>query len=248
MKKLICIALTVLVLLGMCACGEKETAIYGPFSMIDGKIALEGVCMGDNYDDSEALIEGKNLGAVEPHISSEERYFDVFTDGAREVNGIAYNSLAFTAGLKDNNIMRLEMGFQHEEIDDVILNDTENLKKTIDEFFAPYKEAAKGMENVLVTEIPVIEYRTDENGKREDMVFSYDGNEIYTMVFVDGKPVKVSSRAEAAATEGATVLEINFYAQSLTRSDIDYYLNDDGQTYMGTLYVGVWVLPAEMLP
>lgn len=243
MKKLICMAFAVLLVLGVCACGKNETAIYGPFSVIDGKIALEGVCMGDDYDDAKAAIEGKKIGTVETYISSEDRSFEVYTDAAREVNGISYNILSFTADLKDNDIIRLGMGFQHEEVDDVILNDTEKLKKTIDEFFAPYKDAAKGMENVLVTELPTIEYRTDENGNREDMVFSYDGNEIYTMAFVDGKPV---SRSEAAKTEGAVILEIYFYAGSLSQSDIDHYLNDDGQTYMGSLFVGITVYPAEM--
>ena len=241
-------ALTLLLVFGVCACGKDETAIYGPFSMIDGKIALEGVMMGDNYDDAKASVESRNLGTMETHFSSDGRYFEVFPDTAKEVGGIFYNNLSFTADMKNNNITMLGMGYQHEDVDDAILNDTENLKKTVDEFFAPYKDAVKEVENVLVTKLPVIEYRTDGAGNREDMVFSYDGNEIYTMVFVDGKPVEVSSRSEAADMEGATILEITFYAQSLTQSDIDFYLNDDGQTYMGTMYVGVMVLPAEMLP
>ncbi len=247
MKKIICFALSALLVFGICGCGKKETPIYGPFSVIDGKISLEGVSMGDSYDDAKSAIEGKELGTVETYISSEDRSFEVFTDVAKAVDGISYNYLSYSAGLKHNTIEMMSMGFQHEEVDDSLLNDLEKLKKAIDDFFAPYKSMVSGMENVLVTELPEIEYRIDESGSREEMVFAYDGNEIYTMVFVDGQPVKVASRAEAANIEGAIILEVNFYAGSLTQSDIDFYLDDNGQTYMGGLYVNVRVLPAEML-
>ena len=236
---------------GLYACGEKAPEIrpvYGPFSLVDGKLSLEGVSMGDDPEEAKNVVEGRNLGRMESHLSSEERAFEVFMDTEKESGGISYNVLSYSAGLKDNVVNVISAGFQHDDVDDSLLNDPEKLRKTIDDFFAPYKSAASEMENVLITKLPTIEYFVDENGNREDTVFSYGENEIYTMVFVDGESIKVSSRKEAANMEGATILEINFYAQSLTAAAVDYYLNDDGQTYMGELSVFVTVMPAEMLP
>ncbi len=236
MKKIMLSALCILLCVSLFACGEKEPqeqTIFGPVTMTDGSLALEGVKLGESQTDARKILEQNGYTVT----SDTGEGIEVIFDDVKIIDGIKTEELMYSDYFEDDTISMFSMTIPHMSADVDSFNDMEVFKKDIEAYLSGYKNMLSGMENALLTKGP--SGGTEEG---EEIVFDIP-TELYTFVFVDGEAVKVSSRREAFDMKDAQILEVYFVGPIYTQSEIDMIKSDpaykNGEAILNPAYLQV---------
>lgn len=218
MKKIIITALCILLCISFVSCGEKapvKQELVGTVSLIDGNLAVCDIPVGTNVADVQAKMKEKGYDA---EIETENGYsglvyyfFDPVT-----IDGMEISEISFVSVEESGNVGYIAMSVSPLWAETSLVSDPAKLMDEANRYFDTYKTPIKDMKNLLETDI-------ESSGLIDGVPAVYEGvMEFYTLAFVNGEAVPVSSRKDATATEGAQVLDIAYISNSISEEYAEY--------------------------